>query len=193
MPSDISYTTVLGTAGTIGTTLTLITLWIWKRTTKLDGKEEERIKELSKKEVHEASQELAKLFLEIEGELGRYRARGEHIETIINDKFLDGKANQLLQNHENVGMSLNLYNRHKEKYEDAYGYFGYATLLIAFDIFLLAFPLEIFPLNRQNFEYWAVFPALGAIPLVMFGINSVRKARRLKKKFNERWDEYQYN
>jgi hypothetical protein len=194
MASGISYTTILGTAGTVGTTLTLITLWVWKRTTKLDGKEEKRIKELSENEIRRASEELSGLFIEIEGELGRYRTRREDLQTILYDKFVDGQATGLLKNHEEVGKSLDLYNRHKEEYENAYGYFGYATMLIAFDIFLfVAFFLDVLSLGERSFQPWALIPALSAIPLVVFGINSIRNARTLKKKFNERWQEYRYD
>lgn len=194
MDYGVSYTTVLGTAGTIGTTLTIITLWIWRRTTKLDGNEEERLKELSEREVREVSEELSRLFVEIEGELGRYRARGEKVQSIIARKLREGRAEELVQSHETIGQSLNLYNGHKAEYENAYGYFGYAAMLIALDVFLLLVaPLDRVPFGEQRFQFWAVIPALGAIPLVVFGIRSLREARRLKKRFNERWRTHRYN
>jgi hypothetical protein len=187
--------------GTVVMALLTLTLWTWRHASKLDDADHERIKQLESHEWEQVVDALADLFREIrrvlrtgsdpdsEGE--RERVERDRVEAAIDRELEYERLESLVASHQALGRSRRLYADHRDRYEDAYTYFGYATIAATATLLVGTWSFGREPLGFDPQLVVAVL-GLGTTVSVLWGLRSFRRARKLKSTFDERWTEYEF-
>lgn len=183
--------------GTIVMALVTLALWTWRHASKLDDTDHERIKQLETHEWERVVEALADLFRHIhqvlEAETGREyeRVERERVETVIDRELEHERLEALVSSHQALGRSRRLYADHRDRFEDAYTYFGYAAMTATATLLTGAWSFDREPLWFDP-QLVVVVLGLGTVASVLWGLRSFRRASKLKSAFDERWEEYEF-
>lgn len=183
--------------GTVVMALVTLALWTWRHASKLDDTDHERIKELEAHEWEEVVEALADLFrhihrvLDQETDREHERVERERVEAVIDQELEHERLDALVSSHQALGRSRRLYADHRDRYEDAYTYFGYASMTATAALLTGAWSVEREPLGFDP-QLVVVVLCLGTVASVLWGLRSFRRARKLKSAFDQRWEGYEF-
>lgn len=189
-------TGLLTFVGTIFSGLVILTLWVWRHTTSLDGEDEERIRELENNQESSYKAELAELYIEIESliEEDDYPAEMTQDERVVNaieQEVNEEDLGSIVEKLDEMGTAEDLWDNHREDYKGAYKKFGTSAILV-FILSLVILGWSITQEHTFSTSSGVVYLVLGFFSLNYGwdGIGYFNDAREHKEEFEERWREY---
>lgn len=193
----LPITGVFTLLGTVFTGLVVLTLWIWRHTTSLDGEDEDRIRELENDQESSYKAELADLYLNIEQYINNSNQksadmnRDEYVVNVIERKIEEDDMSSVVSELEDIGTSEELWDSHQEFYKKSYVSFGKAATIIF--TFIIVFVIFVGTLSNPFSEI-----AIIVYVIILFisanymweGISYFMQARNKKELFEDSWREY---